>query len=84
MQPTPPSQDELAQIGGSWGDLKRVAVAVDDALSGNFSSTSSSSGKFTTLCHGAIQPLSPLVPALTRSWLHGAHTHTLTGLIYQP
>lgn len=34
MHPQP--QEELAQIGGSWGDLKRNAFVVDAALRGSF------------------------------------------------
>jgi aminoglycoside phosphotransferase (APT) family kinase protein len=43
-------QDELAQMGSSWNDLKEAAPRIDHAIRGIFGGSSSS--RYTTLVHG--------------------------------
>ncbi|GBF87987.1 hypothetical protein Rsub_00699 [Raphidocelis subcapitata] len=49
-------QEELQQIGGTWGELRRAAAPVDEALRGGSGGGGrgggGGGGRFVTLCHG--------------------------------
>jgi hypothetical protein len=45
-------QEELAQIGGAWGELRKAASAVDAALRGGEGGGGGGPGRHRTLCHG--------------------------------